>query len=109
MDMEHSVDEVINEISKIERAASNIEDESQREKEEYARLIDNKIKEFDERIDKETEENLANLRLKLEEDKRKELTAMRSEIVARTEKMDELYERNKEKWVNEIVQEIIKE
>ena len=97
MDMEHSVDEVINEISKIERAASNIEDESQREKEEYARLIDNKIKEFDERIDKETEENLANLRLKLEEDKRKELTAMRSEIVARTEKMDELYERNKEK------------
>lgn len=107
--MEHSVDEVINEISKIERAASNIEDESQREKEEYARLIDNKIKEFDERIDKETEENLANLRLKLEEDKRKELTAMRSEIVARTEKMDELYERNKEKWVDEIVQEIIKE
>ena len=109
MDMEHSVDEVINEISKIERAASNIEDESQREKEEYARLIDNKIKEFDERIDKETEENLANLRLKIEEDKRKELTAMRSEIVARTEKMDELYERNKEKWVDEIVQEIIKE
>lgn len=109
MDMEHSVDEVINEISKIERAASNIEDESQREKEEYAKLIDNKIKEFDERIDKETEENLANLRLKLEEDKRKELTAMRSEIVARTEKMDELYERNKEKWVDEIVQEIIKE
>lgn len=107
--MEHSVDEVINEISKIERAASNIEDESQREKEEYAKLIDNKIKEFDERIDKETEENLANLRLKLEEDKRKELTAMRSEIVARTEKMDELYERNKEKWVDEIVQEIIKE
>lgn len=107
--MEHSVDEVINEISKIERAASNIEDESQREKEEYARLIDNKIKEFDERIDKETEENLANLRLKLEEEKRKELTAMRSEIVARTEKMDELYERNKEKWVDEIVQEIIKE
>lgn len=109
MDMEHSVDEVINEISKIERAASNIEDESQREKEEYARLIDNKIKEFDERIDKETEENLANLRLKLEEEKRKELTAMRSEIVARTEKMDELYERNKEKWVDGIVQEIIKE
>ncbi|MBQ2982014.1 MAG: hypothetical protein IJD58_07865 [Lachnospiraceae bacterium] len=109
MDMEHSVDEVINEISKIERAASNIEDESQREKEEYARLIDNKIKEFDERVDKETEENLANLRLKLEEEKRKELTAMRSEIVARTEKMDELYERNKEKWVDEIVQEIIKE
>lgn len=107
--MEHSVDEVINEISKIERAASNIEDESQREKEEYARLIDNKIKEFDERIDKETEENLANLRLKLEEEKRKELTAMRSEIVARTEKMDELYERNKEKWVDGIVQEIIKE
>lgn len=107
--MEHSVDEVINEISKIERAASNIEDESQREKEEYARLIDNKIKEFDERVDKETEENLANLRLKLEEEKRKELTAMRSEIVARTEKMDELYERNKEKWVDEIVQEIIKE
>ena len=107
--MEHSVDEVINEISKIEQAATNIQEDSENEKEKYAKYIEDKIKEFDERVNKETEENLAKLREKLEEEKRSELSAMRSEIVARTEAMDELYNANHKKWVDEIVYEIIKE
>lgn len=107
--MEHSVDEVINEISKIEQTASNIQEESEREKERYSKYIEDKIKKYDERINKETEENLAQLREKLEEDKRSELSAMRSEIVARTEAMDELYNVNHKEWVDKIVQEIIKE
>jgi hypothetical protein len=104
-----SVDEVINELSKIEATATNILSESEREKEEYEILTNRKIKEFDERVDKETEENLKNLKLKLEEEKREEMSKMRSDICAQTDKMEELYEREHKNWVRQIVEDIIKE
>ena len=107
--MGNSVDEVIDELSKIEMAATNILNETEREKEEYEKLTSIKIKEFDERVDKETEENLANLKLKLEEEKRQEMSKMRSDILAQTDKMEQLYEENHLRWVEEIVGEIIKE
>ena len=107
--MGNNVDEVIDELSKIEMAATNILNESEREKEEYEQLTCRKIKEFDERVDKETEESLANLKLKLEEEKREEMSKMRSDILAQTDKMEQLYEENHLRWVDEIVGEIIKE
>lgn len=107
--MNNSVDEVINELSKIEATATNILSESEREKEEYEILTNRKIKEFDERVDKETEENLKNLKLKLEEEKREEMSKMRSDICAQTDKMEELYEMEHKNWVRQIVEDIIKE
>ena len=107
--MNNSVDEVINELSKIEATATNILSESEREKEEYEILTNRKIKEFDERVDKETEESLANLKLTLEEEKRQEMSKMRSDILAHTDKMEQLYEENHLRWVDEIVGDIIKE
>lgn len=107
--MGSNVDEVINELSKIEMAATNILNESEREKEEYEKLTCRKIKEFDERVDKETEESLANLKLKLEEEKRQEMSKMRSDILAQTDKMEQIYEENHLRWVEEIVGDIIKE
>lgn len=107
--MGNNVDEVIDELSKIEMAAVNILNESEKEKEEYEKLICHKIKEFDERIDKDTEESLANLKLKLEEEKREEMSKMRRDILAQTDKMERLYEENHLRWVDEIVGEIIKE
>ena len=107
--MGNNVDEVINELSKIEMAAANILNESEREKEEYEALTNRRIKEFDERVDKETEENLANLKLKLEEEKREEMSKMRSDILAHTDKMEELYQREHLNWVQQIIDDIIKE
>ena len=107
--MNNNVDEVINELSKIEAAAINILSESEREKEEYEMLTNRKIKEFDERADKETEENLKNLQLKLEEEKREEMSKMRSDIGMQTKRMEELFEREHQNWVREIVNGIVKE
>lgn len=107
--MNNNVDEVINELSKIEVAATNILNESEREKEEYEILINRKIEEFDVRVDKIAEENLANLKLKLEEEKREEMSKMRSDICAQTDKMEELYEREHMKWVRQIVDDIVRE
>ena len=107
--MNNNVDEVINELSKIEAAAASISGESEREKEEYEMLTNRRIKEFDERIDKETEENLKNLQIKLEEEKREEMSKMRSDICAQTDKMEELYEREHQNWVRQIVDKIVNE
>ena len=107
--MNNNVDEVINELSKIETAAMNILSEAEREKEEYEMLTNRKIKEFDERVDKETEENLKNLQLKLEEEKRQEMSKMRSDIGAQTDKMEALFEKEHQNWVRQIVNDIVKE
>mgnify|MGYP003304279664 CR=1 FL=1 len=107
--MNNNVDEVINELSRIEATATNILNESENEKVEYERLINQKIKEFDERVDKIGEENLAALKLKLEEEKRAEMAKMRSDICAQTDKMEEKYQKEHEIWVRQIVNDIIKE
>ena len=107
--MGNNVDEVIDELSKIEMAATSILCESEKEKEEYEKLTCRKIKEFDERVDKETEESLANLKFTLEQEKRQEMSKMRSDILAHTDKMEQLYEENHLRWVDEIVGDIIKE
>lgn len=107
--MNNNVDEVINELSKIEVAATNILNESEREKEEYEIFINRKIEEFNVRVDKIAEENLANLKLKLEEEKREEMSKMRSDICAQTDKMEELYEREHMNWVRQIVDDIVRE
>ena len=49
------------------------------------------------------------LHKKLEEEKKKELSAMRAEILEKTAKMEEIYNSNCDKWVDNIVDSIVKE
>ena len=107
--MNNNVDEVINELSKIEATATNILNESENEKIAYERSITQKIKEFDERVDKLAEKNLQTLKEQLEQEKREEMSKMRSDILAQTDKMEEFFEKEHENWVRQIVADIIKE
>ena len=107
--MNNNVDEVINELSKIEATATNILNESENEKIAYERSITQKIKEFDVRVDKLAEKNLQTLKEQLEQEKREEMSKMRSDILAQTDKMEELFEKEHEDWVRQIVADIIKE
>lgn len=100
---------VLAELSKIETAAEKMQLESDREKEEYAKLMEDKIREFDEKLIKETDENLANLKDSLEQKKKEELSAMREDILKQTSKIEKTYEENADKWVKDIVDNIIKE
>lgn len=106
---DNRIDEVIGEIFKIESAALGIQSDTEREKEDYAAMIEHKIKEFDEQLAEETKEKIQNLKRQLKADKEKELLAMRNDISGYTSKLDVLYEANHEEWVRNIVESIIKE
>lgn len=105
----NEMNQVITELSKIEAAAANIQRDTENEKKNYAKEMEQKIKDFDEQLEKETKEKLAELSKKLEEEKKKELSAMRAEILEKTAKMEEIYNSNCDKWVDNIVDSIVKE
>ena len=105
----NKMDQVITELSKIEAAAANIQSDMEKEKIEYAKLMEKKTAEFDENLEKETSEKLAELSERLEAEKKEELSAMRANILEQTAKMEEVYNAHHEKWVSDIVDSIIKE
>lgn len=105
----NSMDQVIAELSKIEASAAGIQNQAERDKEEYAKAMEQKTAEFDARLECETSERLEELRKKLEAEKKEELSAMRADILKQTAKMEEIYNNNSDKWVEDIVGSIIKE
>ncbi len=106
---DNKIDEVIGEILKIESTALGIQRDTESEKEEYAVMLENKKMEFDKKLATDTSEKLENLKSELKANKEKELLAMRNNISCNISKLEKLYEENKEKWVDEIVNRIIKE
>lgn len=105
----NSMEQVIAELSKIEASAAGIHSQAEKEKEEYAKAMEQKTAEFDEELEKKTSERLEELREKLETEKKEELSAMRADILKQTDKMEEVYKANSDKWVKDIVGSIIKE
>lgn len=103
------IDDIIGEILKIESAAIGILSDTEKEKEEYARMVEQRRKEFDEQLESETSEKLAKLNGQLKSEKEEEMSAMRSDILSQTSRMEAAYEANHEKWVRDIVESIIKE
>lgn len=103
------IDDIIGEILKIESTALGILSDTETEKEEYARMMEQKRKEFDEQLESETSKKLAKLNGQLKSEKEEEMSAMRNDILSQTSKMDAAYEANYEKWVKDIVESIIKE
>ena len=106
---ENRIDDVIGEIFKIEKAAVGIQEDADREIEEYTLEIEAKIKEYDEKLERETSEKLDRLEKELEEEKEKKISVMRADILKQTERLEQMYEANHEKWVNEIVGRIVNE
>ena len=106
---ENRIEDVIGEIFKIESTALGIQSDMEKEKAEYAQMMEQKTKDFDEQLSRETSEKLANLTGQLQKEKEKEMSAMRADIRNQTVKMEEVYEANHERWVKNIVESILKE
>lgn len=106
---ENRIEDVIGEIFKIESTALGIQSDMEKEKAEYAQMMEQKTKDFDEQLSRETSEKLANLTGQLQKEKEKEMSAMRADIRNQTVKMEEVYEANHERWVKNIVESIIEE
>lgn len=105
----NNMSQVIAELSKIEAAAARIQNQMEEEKSQYAMAVEQKKKEFDEQLEKETEDKLAKLKVKLETEKVQELYFMREQIVEKTELLKAAYDAHGERWADEIVEKVIKE
>ncbi len=106
---DNRIDEVIDEMLKIEATALGIQNDTKREIEEYEAIHEQRIREFDERLTTETKEKIEILSKQLNAKKAKEIEFMANDISQYILKMDKMYEANHEKWVNDIFDSIIKE
>lgn len=106
---ENRVDEVIASLSKIEKSAEGIKSDTERQKSEYAREIENRIKEFNEKLETEHRENVKRLTERLEKEKTEAMAAMRTEMSAEVGKLEEFYEKNHERIAREVFLQMINE
>lgn len=103
------IDEIIGEIFKIESTALGIQSDTENEKKEYAGMIEQRTKDFDKQLEKETSEKLELLTRQLKKEKEEKMSAMRNNIFSQTSQMEQVYELNHKRWVKDIVESIIKE
>ncbi len=106
---ENKIDQVIVALSKIESTAVGIQEESEKEKNEYYKFIGDKIKEFDENLIKEHKANMLELTKNLEMEKEEELSAMREETQVLISFLDKAYQQKHEQWAKDILNQLIKE
>lgn len=103
------IDEVIGQLVKIENAATKIQDQTEHEKEEYTKFTEDRIKEFDETLEEDTGKLLSEIRLNLDKKREEDLLAIRESIGEKIRELEKSYEENRDRWVDEIVERIIKE
>ncbi len=106
---ENKIDQVIVALSKIESTAVGIQEESEREKNQYYKMIVDKIKDFDESLLEEHRVKMSELSKKLESEKEEELSAMKDETHVLISFLDKAYQKKHEKWAKDILEQLIKE
>lgn len=106
---DNKIDQVIASLSKIEAAAVGVQQETEREKAEYAKSIEEKIKEFDKKLNDETEKELKEISDSLTLAHQKELSDMRDTILEEVSRMDAAYNEHHGQWAMKIFEQIIKE
>ncbi|MDE6209023.1 MAG: TIGR03761 family integrating conjugative element protein [Lachnospiraceae bacterium] len=106
---DNKIDKVIAGLSKIEASAVSIQQDAEREKAEYAKVIEEKIKEFDEQLNKETERELKELEAGIASVHQKKLSDMRTSILEDVSRLEALYNESHEQWAKDIFEQIIKE
>lgn len=106
---DNKIDKVIESLSKIEASAVGVQQDAEKEKTEYAKTIEEKIKKFDEQLDEETQKELKELEDNLSNIHQKELADMRSAILDEVADIEASYNSNHEQWAKTIFEQIIKE
>lgn len=105
----NKIDRVIASLSGIEHSAEGIKSDTEKKKSEYLQEIENKIKVFDEDLEKEHKENMKKLAERLENEKNDAMVAMRADMAGQVGRLDEAYEKNHEKLAKEIFEQLISE
>ncbi len=106
---ESRVNQVIASLSKIEKSAEGIKNDTEHKKNLYAKEIEDKIKVFDEELEAEHRENMKQLKEKLEKEKEEAMLKMRADMAVEVGKLDEIYDKHHTEIAKKIFEQMLKE
>lgn len=107
--MENQIDQVIEELSKIDAAAINVISHSESEKESYAAQIKEQMETFDRELEQHTQKELAAFEAELQAQREEALAVFREHITNMIRAMETWYEQNHTAVADQIVQQLTKE
>ena len=103
------VNQVIASLSKIEKSAEGIKNDTEQKKSAYAKEIEAKIKIFDEELEIKHQKNMAELKERLENEKKEAMLKMRADMDIEVGKLDEAYEKHHPELAQKIFDRMLKE
>ncbi len=106
--MGKEINQVIARLSRIEDASVEVVNRSEQEKKQYAALMEQKTKDFDTSLAKETEIKLAKIKIDLEAQSANDLANLRKETNEELARIDESFETNHSKMAKQIFENMIR-
>lgn len=106
---ESRVNQVIASLSKIEKSAEGIKNDTEQKKAAYAKEIEDKIKIFDEELEAEHQKNMEKLKEKLENEKKEAMLKLRADMAKEVGKLDEAYEKHHAELAGKIFEQLLRE
>lgn len=105
--MDSQMDQIISQLSHIENTAVRIVETADAQKKELADEMALKKKTFDEELAAETQERLQAMQERLNSEKEKELSELKSATEKALRELDEKYAASHKKWADEIMKALI--
>lgn len=101
------MNQIIEELSKIDSATEQIILSADNEKEEYTTLNETRKKEYEDSLTEKMNQNTESYKTKVQTDNDNLLKQYRAETEAMLSKLDNAYEQDHNKWANQILQKLI--
>lgn len=103
------VNQVIASLSKIEKSAEGIKNDTEQKKSAYAKEIEDKIKIFDEELEIKHQKNMEELKERLENEKKEAMLKMRADMAVEVGRLDEVYEKHHTELAKKIFDQMLRE
>ena len=103
------MEQIIGKLSEIETTAETIMKDATQKKKALSAEMERHSKEFDTQLEKQTEEQIQEIRRNLEGEKDKRLNSLRKDTQSALNELDAYYQKNHERLSREIFEKIIQE
>lgn len=106
--MPREINQVIEQLSKIEASSAEILSGAEEQKRAYAAEMEQKKKEFDNALSEQTEAKLKELRDTLNAEAEQNLQALRAETETQSKRLEEWYNANHTRLAEELFEQIVR-
>ena len=107
--MSQDINSIIKQLAEIDSASAKILQKTQDEKAQYAEMIKQQKRAFDEDLQKKNDYEVSQFQLALDAENENALKQCRIDCDNDIEQLNRIYNENSAKWVDDIFNEIIKE